>query len=306
MLMAESRYYKIWIFIILFVFLYAPLFSTFSTVKGNVKKNRSNIPLAKVKVTIVSIKNPRFRCEIYTDKKGDFYRSWLQPGMYLITFEKRGCVPVQSTIRLLKAREREFNTRLETLGITASNPSFKLLTAAKRLMAVGNHEKAVDKISLAIENDPAFFILYYNRALGYEKKGDQEKAIIDYKKSLALKPDFLLAITALGNIFTKQKDYTGAAKYYKKAFDLGITDPTVLYNYGACLGNLGNNTEAKAVFEKLIFLDPYYADAYYRLGIIYLGLNDNAGTKEYLEKFIRLDPGNNNATVAREILEALE
>ncbi len=70
-------------------------------------------------------------------------------------------------------------------------------------------------------------------------------------------------------------------------------------------GNLGNNSEALKVFEKLISLDPNYADAFYQLGIIYLGLNDNAKAKEYFQKFIEMDPENTNASVAKEILKTL-
>ena len=292
--------------ILLFIFLYSPLFPTFGTVKGNVKKNKGNLPLANVKVTIVFIENPRLRYEFHTDKKGNFYKSWLQPGMYRIAFDKRGYVPAQSTVRLLKAREREFNIRLEALPIKTSDLSFELLTAAKRFMAVGNHDAAIDKISLAVEKEPGSFILYYNRAIGYEKKGDKENARSDYKKSLELKPDFLLSITALGKMYAEQGDYVGAASYYRKAFDLGITDSTVLYNYGASLVNQENIDEAKTVFDKVILLDPYYADAYYQVGIIYLGLNDNAKAKEYLEKFVEMAPGNSNAPTAKQILKALE
>jgi len=305
--MVKVKYYTIpAALILLFVFINSPLFATFGTIKGKVKKKRSNIALAKVKVTIVAIKNPRLRYKLYTDKKGSFYKSWLPPGMYRVAFDKRGYVPFQSTARLLKAREREFNVRLEPLPVETSALSFELLTRAKRFMAVSNYEEAIDKISRAIENDPGFFILYYKRAIGYEKKGDIENARLDYKKSLELKPDFLLSITALGKMFTEQGDYTQAAAYYKKAFDLGITDPIILYTYGSCLVNLGNIDEAIFVFKKLIALDPYYADAYFQLGIIYLGLNDNAKTIEYMEKFVELDPGNSNASAAKEILKALE
>ena len=60
--------------LLLVVIIHSPLFATFGTIKGKVKKKGSNITLAKVKITIVSVKNPRLRYVLYTDKKGSFYK----------------------------------------------------------------------------------------------------------------------------------------------------------------------------------------------------------------------------------------
>ena len=69
--------------------------------------------------------------------------------------------------------------------------------------------------------------------------------------------------------------------------------------------NLGSNTEAKAVFEKLLILDKNYSDACYQLGIIYIGLGEVAKAKEFLQKFIDMDPENTHAAIAKEILKSL-
>ena len=289
---------------LLFVLL-SPLYSTMGSLKGYIKKKGTDKPLAKVKITLVSLRNTTVRFELVSDKKGYFYKTGLQNGMYRVSLDKEGYTPYRHTLRIKVAEHREMDFQLEPIEVTTSDTSYGLVNVAKKLLSAGKYDEAIEKVSQAIEKDPGTFILYYNRALAYEKKGDKDKALLDYKMTLELKPDFLLALSAVGNIFAKNSDFPGAVKYYKKAVEQGLTDTLALYNYGACLINLGDNDQAKAIFEKLIDLDPNYADAYYQMGIIYLGLNDNAKAKEFLKKFIQLDPENTNAAVAKEILNTL-
>jgi len=282
-----------------------PVFAN-STIKGVVSEKGTGTPIENVKVTIASLRTSTARYELLTDDKGYFYKTGLQNAMYQVFFEKDGYVPAQSAIRLGASDLKELDAQLEKIEAKTSNLVFELVSTAQKLTAAGKYDEAIDKVSRAIEKEPGNFILYYNRAIGYDKKGDKEKAVLDYQKSLELKPDFLLSLSALGNIFAKKGNFEKAVESYKKAFELGITDTLALYNYGACLVNLGNSDEAKTVFEKLVSLDANYSDAYYQLGIIYLGLNDNAKAIEYLKKFIELDPENENVPVAREILKTLE
>jgi tetratricopeptide (TPR) repeat protein len=279
--------------------------SASSSIKGIVTEKGTQTPLAGVKITLESLKTSTVRFELTTDKKGYFYKTGLSHGMYRVSLEKDGYVPSQVAFRLRLNDQYELNVELEVTKAKTSNAAFELVSAARKLMAAGKYDEAIAKVSQAIEKDPESFILYYNRAVGYEKKGDRENAALDYRKSLELKPDFLLSLAALGKIHARKAEFEKAVEYYKKAFDLNITDTAALYNYGACLVNLGGSEEAKAVFEKLISLDDNYADAFYQLGIIYLGLNDNARAIEYLKKFTELDPENENAAVAQEILKTL-
>ena len=279
--------------------------SIFGSLKGYIKEKDTDKPLAKVKITLVSLRNTSIRFQLESDNKGSFYKTGLRNGMYRVSLDKEGYTPFQQTLRIKVAENREMDFRLEPIAVATSDTSFGLVNAARKSMFAGKYDEAIEKISQAIEKEPKVFILYYNRALAYEKKGDKDKSLLDFQKTLELKPDFLLALSAMGNILAKKNDFPGAVKYYKQAVDLGLTDTLALYNYGACLINLGDNDQAKAVFEKLIELDPNYADAYYQMGIIYLGMSDNAKAKEFLKKFIELDPENTNAAVAKEILNSL-
>jgi tetratricopeptide (TPR) repeat protein len=299
--------YKPPVIFILFLILLisSPLYSILSSLKGFIKEKGTKKPLENVKITLLSLKNTSVRFEMETNDKGYFFLSGLQNGLYSVNYNKEGYTPYQQSIRLKVADNLELDIEMEPIKRKTTQTSYGLVTQAQNAMKEGKYDEAIEKVTKAMEKDPEAFILYYNRALAYEKKGDKEKALLDFKKSLELKPDFVLSISCIGNILAKKSDFNGAVEYYKKAFDLGLDDALALYNYGACLINIGDNEQAEAVFEKIIGMDPEYADAYYQMGIIYLGKNDNAKAKEFLEKFIELDPENSNAAVAKEILGTL-
>lgn len=302
------RLFPIVLLLIAFMGFVSPLYSSNCVLKGFVKEKGTDTPLEEVTVTILSLKLSTVRYELLTDKNGYFYKTGLLHGPYVITLDKKGYVPAQDTVRLRVSQQYDLDVEMEKIETDASGADsvYALVLSAKKLMSEGQYDKAIAKIDKAIETDPGSFILFYNRGLGHEKKNDIPGAVADYLKSLELKSDFLLPLSALGKIYAKKANYQKAGEYYKKAFDLGITDTIALYNYGACLVNLGKTDEAKRVFQKIIALDPGYPDAYYQLGIIYLGLNDNSKAGEFLKKFTELDPKNPNAAVAKEILESLK
>lgn len=293
------------ILVTLFYFTTPVLSSSVCSINGYVKDKKTQTPLEKVNVILSAINKAANHFQLETDSNGYFYKTGLQNDVYTVSFAKDGYIPAQTTIRLIIGKQQELQITLEPLEKNENSSSFQLINTAQKLLTQGKYDEAIAKVSEAITTEPANFILYYNRGVAYEKKGDNTNALNDYKKSLELKPDFPLSLTAAGKLTAKNGEFAPAAVYYKKAFTLGITDTIALYNYGACLINLGNNDEAKTVFEKLISLDPNYADAYYQLGIIYLGTGDNARTKELLDKFIALDPQNTNTEVAKEILKSL-
>jgi len=303
------RVQKISIWLMAFIFLSsASLLFPITVMRGTIKEKGKDIAIEGVKVLIIFTENTTVHFELETDGKGFFYKSGLKHGIYQVSFEREGYVPIQMTTRLRLDQQMDLNMELEKMNAqaTTSDSSQEILSDAQKAFTAGKYDDAIAKYSKVIETNPSLFLLYFNRAAAYEKKGEKDKAIADYLKSLELKPDFIMSLAVLGKVYAKDKNFEKAVEYYKKAFDLGIADIVALYNYGACLVNLGNNDEAKTVFEKLIHLDPNYSEAYYQLGIICIGLNENDKAKELLKKFLELDPQNANASVAKEILSSLD
>ena len=65
---------------------------------------------------------------------------------------------------------------------------------------------------------------YNNRGLVYLKKGDLKKAIEDYTRAIALKPDYALAYNGRGTAYFNKGKFDTAIQNYKKAIDCAPDD----------------------------------------------------------------------------------
>ncbi len=289
---------------IVFAFCLTDFASTTGAAEGFIIDAQTGEPISKAKITLVYAKSEAIRYELYSDKKGHFYRGGLVVGNYKITVEKDGYMPRESSLRVRLGVTVKMDIELESFE-SLTPKSTKLSSQGSNLLDEGRYEEAIEKFTEAISENQSNPVFYYYRGGSFEKTGNMDKALEDYQKSVELKPDFILPISRTAEIYAKQKDFERAIEFYKKAVELGDQDTTTYYNYGVCLMNIGNNSEARSVFDKLLALDENYYDAYYQLGIIYIGLGDSAKAKELLQKFIDMDPENQNANIAKEILKSL-
>ena len=70
--------------------------------------------------------------------------------------------------------------------------------------AQGKFDVLISKFTDAINLNPESELLYYHRASIYENKMDNEKAELDYKKALELKPEYFEANYYLGGLYFNQ------------------------------------------------------------------------------------------------------
>ncbi len=278
---------------------------TTGAVKGFVKDAATGEAIAKAKIILVDSKNISLKYELQTDKKGYYYKGGLRPGYYNFTVEKDDFLPTAKTVRVRLSDTVQTDFELQTLESQVPE-AVKKADKAMKLFREEKWDDAVKEFSEGIADDQTNPLLYYYRGIAQENNGKAEEAMLDYIKTIELKPDFVLPYSRAAKLFARQKDYEKASEFYQKSVELGDQDITTLYNYGVVLINLGKSPEAKVVLENLLSLDEDYADAYYHLGIIHVGLGDNPKAKEYLERFLVLDPDSQFAAIAAEILKSLK
>lgn len=276
-----------------------------NSVKGTIRDQKTGLPIAGVRITLVSARNANLRIDLLSGGDGTVYKNGIPTGGFEVQFEREGYFPARSSIRLTIGDSFDISTRLEPVPAQGADAT-STLRAVVELVKGGDFAAAGKKAGDALAQEPANAMLYYYRGYCSEKSGDAAAAGADYGRAVELKPDFVLALTSLGKLQARQGEYAAAAEHYKKALALAPGDPDAIYNYGICLVNLGESAAAREAFEKLLALDPDNPDACYQLGIVLLGLGDMAKAKEYLKKFLALDPQHKDAPFARQIIDSIK
>lgn len=109
----------------------------------------------------------------------------------------------------------------------------------------------------------------YKIALGHIKSRRYKKAGAILDKLIKKYPDAAGPLANKGIVFVKQKKLDEAEEYFLKA--LKINESLVqVRNHLAVLYRLkGKFDQARDMLDAAIAVDPYYANAYYNLGILY-------------------------------------
>ena len=131
--------------------------------------------------------------------------------------------------------------------------------------------------------------IFFERAEGYLKKGDYNKAIKEFEAMLIKWPNDAKSYNKLGVCHASLRNFKKARLHLKKAleFDLKYSEP---YN------NLGNlyleekeYEKAVELYEKALKLNPDYADAHSNLGLAYKKLKKIDEAVSHFKKAAEID-----------------
>jgi Flp pilus assembly protein TadD len=115
----------------------------------------------------------------------------------------------------------------------------------------------------------------YNNACYFQRKGKHKLAIEEFKRALAIDPNYAKAYNGIGISYDFLGDYSSAIDAYEKALAL---DPDVDYvynNLGYCYLLKGELNHAIAAFRKAISLNDQNKLYHNNLGLAYAQRGDN-------------------------------
>ena len=133
----------------------------------------------------------------------------------------------------------------------------------------GDLDRAISDFNRSIELDPYDVKAYNNRGNAYEKKGDLDRAIADYNKAIEIKSNIPDIYNNRGSAYKAKGDLDRAIEDYNKAIEVGPLFADAYNNRGVAYGMKGEPGRAIVDFNKAIELDPGSADAYNNRGIAY-------------------------------------
>jgi predicted O-linked N-acetylglucosamine transferase (SPINDLY family) len=127
----------------------------------------------------------------------------------------------------------------------------------------------VQLISRAIEKNPNQSLYYHHLGNAFLELGHPDKAITNYQKALAIKPDLIEALYNLGNIFQEMGQLDQAVTYYQKVLSSRPDLIEAHNNLGNTLKEMGQLDQAVACYQKVLSSRPDLVEARNNLGNIF-------------------------------------
>ena len=119
--------------------------------------------------------------------------------------------------------------------------------------------------------------------------GQQDAAIAEYRRALAINPEMVDACYTLSHLYLLRKQYPQAAETLQKLCEIDATKEN-FYNLGNADFSLQQFVKAKAAYQQALALDENYLDALRNLGVTCIRLNDYAAAETALLKVLALQP----------------
>jgi tetratricopeptide (TPR) repeat protein len=130
----------------------------------------------------------------------------------------------------------------------ASDDADRIIAACDRIIAEGNERKV------------NFAIAYYNRGVGYQKKGDQAKAIADFSRSIKVNATDPKAFRARGNSYADIGEYDLAIADYTETIKLQPDFPGIYYDRGWACAQQPDYPRALNDYSRAVEVDANSAD----------------------------------------------
>jgi tetratricopeptide (TPR) repeat protein len=143
---------------------------------------------------------------------------------------------------------------------------------------MGLYDRAMKDYDRSIALKPDFFRPYNNRGVLLIKEGMLDEAIRDFDKSIALNPSFDEAYMNRGIAYDRKGLFDKSTEDFSKALSLNPLSYETLINRGVACGARGLLDEAIQNYSKAISINPYSDKAFNNMGVIYYkeGLYDKA------------------------------
>ena len=155
---------------------------------------------------------------------------------------------------------------------------------AELLARLGRHGEALASIDRALALDPLSPSINGMKGTVYYYGREPEKAIAQYRKTLALQEDQVLARLCLGLTLLQTKQYPEAIAEFQRCVRDSHGAPLMTAGLGLAYGMAGRRAEAKHILDELETLARTTTVSPSCLSMVCLGLGDKEGAIRYMEQ----------------------
>jgi tetratricopeptide (TPR) repeat protein len=126
---------------------------------------------------------------------------------------------------------------------------------------------------------------FYNEGVKLKDEKKSAQALEEFKKAIALKPDYTAALYELGWCQNDQAKYTDAIVSLRKARQSWPTIPKVYFELGYAFDKTGKIDSAKVNYKRCLELKSDYSLAHKRLGYLAYDEDDAKTALDYFSKY---------------------
>jgi len=127
-----------------------------------------------------------------------------------------------------------------------------------------------------------------NLGTAYYKNGELDNAIAEYKRALAIKPDYENALNNLGVAYSKKGLIEKAIDQHTRALAINPNSIGTLVNLGAAYDSKGELDNAIAAYKKALELAPNYARVHNNLAVVYFRKGDYKSAIFHCDKVVAI------------------
>lgn len=167
-------------------------------------------------------------------------------------------------------------------------------------------DEAILEFKKAIELKSDYVDAYVNLGYAYQKKGKVDEAVRIFKKAIEVKADSYLPYYYLANLYNDTSRATESIELYQKALKLKPTNPDIYFDLGRAYDKTNNNDGAIKAYQRCIELSPSYVNAYLNLGSIYAERGRFAQAEEMWTRGLRFEPHNSDIKRNLEMFKKLQ
>ena len=204
-----------------------------------------------------------------------------------------------SDLYMFANRTSESKKYLEKIIRVDPKNTEAMLKLAELYLYVKKHQESIDYVNKALQIDDQIAKGYFIKGMNYFEIGDTAKGISSIITATEQDPEYYSAYMMLGVISAKQKN-KAAIGYYDNALRINPTSTEAKYNKGKLYQDIGQWDKAIDEYKSLLVIDSTYSTALYNLGAINMvGKNNNAEAINYFNKTIYFNPKYVEAYFAR-------
>ncbi len=151
-------------------------------------------------------------------------------------------------------------------------------------------DKVIAVLNDVVGEDPEVIDAWFMMGTQYLRHGEPARAVEYYKRTLALKPDYDIAVINMAEAYRALGDDDAALAGFEHYLTLDPNDPYVRYQMGEIWLDRGDLAKAEALFRRALEIDPKVAAATNALGVIALDRGDPVTAGRLIREAIAAKP----------------